>query len=571
MKKKKIPLIIFGIILIASTLYFEFFRKLDFDSDVISGSGTIEVTEIKISSKIAGRVAGLPKPEGSDVNPGDLVARLEYEELSAQRLSAKANFDNAEKNYNRVKDLYKSGSISRKDLDNAEAAFRMARAGYDQVSAAIENAVIYSPIDGTVLDTNVEVGEMAFPGTPILTIADLTRPWMYIYVNEKRLGFVKIGQLVKVYIDSFPDKAFPGKIVSISNKAEFTPKTIQTKDERVKLVFAVKVMIENPDLILKPGMPADARNYNIRRYKVIAVKNITKRFGDITAVDDLSFEVQKGEIFGIVGPDGAGKSTLLRMMSGILLPGSGVVEINGKNIQSNLYRIKENLAYMPQRFGLYEDLTVEENIFFFGRLFGVSKKEIKERTPGLYEFSRLEPFKDRLAGKLSGGMKQKLGLACSLIHSPDLILLDEPTNGVDPVSRREFWKILYTLLGDGVTIIVSTAYLDEAERCNRVAMMDKGKFIRNGKPSDIKKSIGGVMLEIVTDNVWRAEEVIMNYLKNENVIREGNSLKIFVSSGIKEKETIKRILEKEKVNVSSVRIKVPTLENCFMEIVADNG
>ncbi len=258
MKNKKIPLIIFGIILIVSTLYFEVFRKLNGDSDVISGSGTIEVTEIGISSKIAGRVAGLPKPEGSEVKPGDLLARLEYEELSAQRHSAKANFDNAEKNYSRLRDLYKSGSISRKDLDNAEAAFRMARAGYDQVSATIENAVIYSPIEGIVLDTSVEVGEMAFPGTPILTIADLSKTWMYIYVNEKRLGFVKIGQPIKVYIDSFPDKAFRGKIVSISNKAEFTPKTIQTKDERVKLVFAVKVMIENPDLILKPGMPADA-------------------------------------------------------------------------------------------------------------------------------------------------------------------------------------------------------------------------------------------------------------------------------------------------------------------------
>jgi HlyD family secretion protein len=258
MKKKKIPLIIFGIVLIVSTLYFEVFRKFNGDTNVISGSGTIEVTEIDISSKIAGRVAVLPKPEGSDVKTGDLLARLEYEELSAQRLSAKANFNNAEKNYSRLKDLYKSGSTSRKDLDNSEAAFRMAKAGYDQVSATIENAVIYSPIDGIVLDTNVEVGEMAFPGTPILTIADLTRPWMYIYVNEKRLGFVKIGQPVKVFIDSFPDKAFPGKIVSISNKAEFTPKTIQTKDERVKLVFAVKVMMENQELILKPGMPADA-------------------------------------------------------------------------------------------------------------------------------------------------------------------------------------------------------------------------------------------------------------------------------------------------------------------------
>ena len=258
MKKKKIPLIIFGFVLIFFTLYFEFFRHMGGDSDAISGSGTIEVTEVEISSKISGRVAELPRPEGAEVKRGDLVSRLEYEELSAQRLSAKANFVNAEKNYNRIKELFNTGSISRKDLDNAEAAFRIARAGYDQVSATIENAVIYSPIDGTVLDTNIEVGEMAFPGTPILTIADITRPWMYIYVNEKKLGMVKIGQSVKVFIDSFPDRAFKGKVASISNKAEFTPKTIQTKDERVKLVFAVKVMIENPDMILKPGMPADA-------------------------------------------------------------------------------------------------------------------------------------------------------------------------------------------------------------------------------------------------------------------------------------------------------------------------
>lgn len=304
---------------------------------------------------------------------------------------------------------------------------------------------------------------------------------------------------------------------------------------------------------------------------MIAVRNISKRFGDVTAVDDLSFEVQKGEIFGIVGPDGAGKSTLLRMMSGILRPASGAVEINGADIQKNLYRVKENLAYMPQRFGLYEDLTVEENIIFFGRLFGVSRKEISKRIPALYEFSRLEPFKERLAGKLSGGMKQKLGLACSLIHSPDLILLDEPTNGVDPVSRREFWKILYTLLADGVTIIVSTAYLDEAERCNRVAMMNNGKFIRNGKPSEIKKSMGGMMLEIITDNVWRAEEVLIKKGNFENVIREGNSLKIFATSGVKDAERVKRILEKEKIRVASVRKKFPTLENCFMEIVAQNG
>ena len=258
MKKKFIPLVLFMVTLAAATFYFEVCRKEKPETGVISGSGTIEVTEIDISSKISGRVAALPKPEGSDVGRGDLVAKLEFDELSAQQISARANYVNAEKNYRRVKDLYSSGSISKKDLDNAEAAFRMAKAAYDQVGATISNAVLYSPVNGVVLDTNLEVGEVAFPGTPILSIADISRPWMYIYVNETKLGFVKIGQEAKVFIDSYPGRPFKGKVVAISNKAEFTPKTIQTKEERVKLVFAVKISIDNPERILKPGMPADA-------------------------------------------------------------------------------------------------------------------------------------------------------------------------------------------------------------------------------------------------------------------------------------------------------------------------
>lgn len=300
---------------------------------------------------------------------------------------------------------------------------------------------------------------------------------------------------------------------------------------------------------------------------MISVKNITKRFGEITAVNGLSFEVTKGMIFGIVGPDGAGKSTLLRMLSGILQPGSGTIEIGGFNIQNDIYHIKENIAYMPQRFGLYEDLTVEENLIFFGKLFGVSKTDIRKKIPSLYEFSRLGPFKDRLAGKLSGGMKQKLGLACCLIHNPDLILLDEPTNGVDPVARMEFWKILYSLFQEGVTIIVSTAYLDEAERCTRLAMMNEGVFIHEGTPSDIKNSIDGVMLEVVTDDVWKTEDVLKDEGGFNNIIREGNSLKFFTSSKAGDITRIKGLLENKKIPLLSIKTKPPSLENCFMEMI----
>ncbi|MBN1500913.1 MAG: efflux RND transporter periplasmic adaptor subunit [Spirochaetes bacterium] len=258
MKKKLIPIIIVTAVIIASTLYFEVFRKSAGNGKNISGTGTIEVTEIEISSKIAGRIAEIPKAEGMTVNKNELVAKLEYDELSAQLHSVRANLDNSSRNYKRISELYKTGSISRRDYDNAKAAYSMAQAAYDQISASIDNAVLYSPINGIILDSNLETGEMAFPGTPILTIADLGRPWMYIYVNEIQLGKVQIGQDVHVSIDSFPGKVYKAKVVSISNKAEFTPKTIQTKDERVKLVFAVKVAIENGEMELKPGMPADA-------------------------------------------------------------------------------------------------------------------------------------------------------------------------------------------------------------------------------------------------------------------------------------------------------------------------
>jgi len=304
---------------------------------------------------------------------------------------------------------------------------------------------------------------------------------------------------------------------------------------------------------------------------VITVDQLTKRFGGNIAVDSLGFDVRKGEIFGIVGPDGAGKSTLLRMMAGIMSPTSGSIIIDGMNVEHNRFKIKESLAYMPQRFGLYEVLTVEDNIRFFGRLFGVSGEEIDTRTPKLYEFSRLGPFKDRLAGNLSGGMKQKLGLACCLIHSPGLILLDEPTNGVDPVSRREFWKILYDLLSDGVTIVVSTAYLDEAERCNRVALMHEGRFIRLGTPADVKGSVRGVLIEIETEDVWIAEEALNKSGEFPGIIREGKTLKVFVHKKRQDAERIKKIILKSGAGKISLKEKIPNLENCFMEIVMKGG
>ncbi len=225
----------------------------------------------------------------------------------------------------------------------------------------------------------------------------------------------------------------------------------------------------------------------------------------MTAVDNLSLEINEGEIFGLVGPDGAGKTTTMRLLTGILDPTSGEGWVYNKHIVKEAEPLKANIAYMSQRFGLYEDLTVMENINFYADIYCVGKAERVKTIERLLSFSGLSPFTNRLAGRLSGGMKQKLGLMCSLIHTPKVLFLDEPTNGVDPVSRRDFWQILYQLLKEKVTILFSTSYLDEAERCKRVGLMHKGKLLRCDLPDNIKserkaKTLEEAFISIIKEN-----------------------------------------------------------------------
>jgi len=227
----------------------------------------------------------------------------------------------------------------------------------------------------------------------------------------------------------------------------------------------------------------------------IKAANLTKKFAELTAVDNINLEIEEGEIFGLVGPDGAGKTTTMRLLTGILEPTSGEGWVNGKNIIKESEILKQDIAYMSQRFGLYEDLTVIENLNFYADIYSLPVRERRERYERLLSFSGLTPFKNRLAGNLSGGMKQKLGLACALIHTPKVLFLDEPTNGVDPVSRRDFWQILYQLLKEKVTILFSTSYLDEAERCARVGLMHKGKLLKCDVPAHIKKERNARSLE----------------------------------------------------------------------------
>ncbi len=228
---------------------------------------------------------------------------------------------------------------------------------------------------------------------------------------------------------------------------------------------------------------------------IIETRDLTRRFGPLTAVDHLNLTVSAGEIFGLVGPDGAGKTTTLRMLCGLMEPSEGSARVAGHDVSRESRQVKDRIGYMAQRFGLYADLTVEENMIFYADLFAITGAERDNLTAQLLRMTRMEPFRARQAGQLSGGMKQKLALMCTLLHKPEILFLDEPTNGVDPVSRRDFWAILYQLLKDGITIFMTTAYLDEAERCHRVGLMHRGKLIRCSPPDVMKRETGAANME----------------------------------------------------------------------------
>ena len=300
----------------------------------------------------------------------------------------------------------------------------------------------------------------------------------------------------------------------------------------------------------------------------IQIHELKKSYKDIEAVKGISFEVGKGEMFGLVGPDGAGKTTTIRILCGLLACDSGSVTILGDELRTNKRKVQKKIGYLSQKFSLYGDLTVDENIEFFADIHGV--KNFDERRNQLLEFTRLTRFRDRLADNLSGGMKQKLALACSLIHKPEIIFLDEPTTGVDPVSRRDFWKILSNLIKDGITIFMSTPYLDEAERCNRVALMNKGEIISLDEPKKIRESIHKDICEIVTPEARKAYKLIQQNIKNE-VQLFGDRINAVVDNYVTESVNIENMLKEHDIPIESKRRIPPSLENVFIHLVKETS
>ncbi len=299
----------------------------------------------------------------------------------------------------------------------------------------------------------------------------------------------------------------------------------------------------------------------------IEVRSVSKSFGGTHAVIGSSITVEKGEMFALVGPDGSGKTTSIRMLCGIVPPDRGELFVCGFDVQKQAAEVKNRIGYLSQRFSLYGDLTIDENIEFFAEIHRVN--DYRKRREELLTFTRLTPFRNRFAENLSGGMKQKLALACTLIHTPEVIFLDEPTAGVDPVSRRDFWKILSDLLKTGITIFMTTPYLDEAERCSRVAMMNEGRILVSDAPQNLKAHMNGTIIELVCGDIRKASLLLRSQGLGREVQAFGDRLNIVLDDEKKEMRRILEVLRRNSIEISDQRAVSPSLENVFISLLSD--
>ncbi len=298
----------------------------------------------------------------------------------------------------------------------------------------------------------------------------------------------------------------------------------------------------------------------------IDVKNLTRNFGKFTAVDHITFSIAYGEIFGFLGANGAGKSTTIRMLCGILSPTSGDAIVAGYHVSTHSEDIKRSIGYVSQRFGLYTDLTVEENLQFYGRIYGINGNAAKARIDEILKMTGLSSWRSRLAGELSGGWKQKLGLANALLHRPKVLFLDEPTAGIDPLSRRAVWEILYQLADEGVALFVTTHYMEEAERCNQIGFISAGQLLKIGKPSELKAEISANLLEVECEPLMKASQVFSRIPEVVGLTAYGTTLHLNVTDSRAAEQAVARAAQKENIHVTSIKSITASLEDVFASL-----
>jgi len=304
------------------------------------------------------------------------------------------------------------------------------------------------------------------------------------------------------------------------------------------------------------------------REQAVVVEDLVKRFGDFTAVDGVSFSVPRGEIFGFLGPNGAGKSTTIRMLCGILAPTSGRGSVAGFDVANQPEEIRARIGYMSQKFSLYQDLTVEENIEFYGGVYGVFGPRLDDRKRWILEMANLDARAHSLTAGLAAGWKQRLALGCALVHEPEILFLDEPTAGVDPISRRNFWDLIYEVSGKGVTVFVTTHYMDEAEHCDRVGLIHGGRLIALGAPQQLKQRyLAGTLLEVRAEPVMTALELLEQEPAAKDVAIFGAALHVVVDRE-DARDAVRSVLERGGARVTSIDVILPTLEDVFVALIA---
>jgi len=300
---------------------------------------------------------------------------------------------------------------------------------------------------------------------------------------------------------------------------------------------------------------------------VLSVQALTKRFKANTAVDRLELSLSPGEIYGLVGPDGAGKTTTLRLLAGLLIPDEGTAQVDGLDVQKEREQVKTRIGYVPQVFSLYGDLTVSENLRFFADLYNVIGEARRERLERLLAITRLGKFQDRLARNLSGGMQKKLALATNLFHTPKVLLLDEPTNGVDPVSRRELWDFLRELSGEGTAILVSTPYMNEAERCDRAGLLFEGRLLLSGPPREMLKEMQGEVVLLISSDQPRARKLLEQKGGLTEVYPVGEALHLIAESAEQAMNSVRSLLVSERIAIQTMRPIPPTFEDLFISLI----
>ena len=358
-----------------------------------------------------------------------------------------------------------------------------AQARVDQLDVQLKEANLFAPADGLIQTVSVRTGDLVGPGKIVVTMLESSQLWVKVYVPETDLSTVRVGQSARVEVDSLQSRRFIGNVQEIAAQAEFLPRNVQTRDDRQHQVFGVKVTRRQPR---RRAQIRHVRNGTVAMTPVITADHLTIRFGDFTAVNDVSFDINKGELFGFLGPNGSGKTTIIKALCGLITPTEGTGTILGMDIRKDATDIKRHIGYMSQKFGLYEDLTVSENLGFYSGVYGITGPRATQRIQEILTLTGLEPYLHRRVNALSGGWKQRLALGCAIIHSPEVVFLDEPTAGIDPVARRSLWDLFFLLSGQGVTFFVTTHYMDEAERCGRVGYIYMANLVALGTINDLQ-------------------------------------------------------------------------------------